>query len=166
LKPNDILIVSVGGNDIALQASCSMMYHIGKLLYLTKDIKKSDSFKYLIDVFKTQVESYINELTVNVTPKKIIICSVYYPSLSGKGWADKMLSLMDYKKNHKKIHSIIRCIYEEATSKIKILFSDVITVPLYNVLDYQDQTDYVARVEPSSTGGYKMAKRFINELNL
>jgi len=48
--------------------------------------------------------------------------------------------------------------FVEATSKINITGTEVIPVPLFNVLDGKIAEDYVARVEPSSQGGRKMAE--------
>lgn len=43
-------------------------------------------------------------------------------------------------------------------SKIQIPGTQVIPVPLFNALDGTQSRDYVARVEPSSIGGRKMAE--------
>jgi hypothetical protein len=43
-------------------------------------------------------------------------------------------------------------------SKIRIKGSQVIPVPLFNVLDGKRSEDYIARVEPSAVGGRKMAE--------
>ena len=43
-------------------------------------------------------------------------------------------------------------------STIRINGSEVIPVPLFNVLDGKRSEDYVARVEPSAIGGRKMAE--------
>ena len=43
-------------------------------------------------------------------------------------------------------------------SRIQIKGSEVIPVPLFNVLDGKCSDDYVARVEPSAIGGEKMAE--------
>lgn len=43
-------------------------------------------------------------------------------------------------------------------STIRVKGSQVIPVPLFNVLDGKRSEDYVARVEPSAIGGRKMAE--------
>jgi hypothetical protein len=43
-------------------------------------------------------------------------------------------------------------------SKIQIPGTQVIPVPFFHALDGKDSRDYVARVEPSSQGGRKMAE--------
>jgi hypothetical protein len=43
-------------------------------------------------------------------------------------------------------------------SKIRITGSQVIPIPLFNVLDGKRSEDYIARVEPSAVGGRKIAE--------
>lgn len=47
-------------------------------------------------------------------------------------------------------------------SKISIPGTTVVPVPLFHVLDGKDPDDYVARVEPSSQGGRKVAEYLLN----
>jgi hypothetical protein len=56
-------------------------------------------------------------------------------------------------------------VFKEAISKIRIQGSTVIPVPLYHVLDGTNTQDYVARVEPSPTGGRKMAEFLLYKMN-
>ena len=167
ITENDVLIVSVGGNDVALKIGIKTIFHLGKLLLLTndKDIKNSGSFLHLVNIFKNQTQPYISKLVKYNNPKLIIISSMYFPCLYGKGWADKTLKLFNYDKNYKKIHHIMKSIYEEATCKIKIKGSKVVTCKLFEVLDYKNKDDYIQRVEPSVTGGSKMAIEYIKIIN-
>ena len=166
INQDDILIVSIGGNDIALKPSMKTMMHLAKLVYYDSDYINSISFKYLVDIFKTHIECYIKALTTRKVPKKIVVCAIYYPCLKGTGWADTTLNLMQYKTRYKDIHKIIRMIYRHATSKIVIPGATIIPCPLYKVLDCNDEQDYIQRVEPSPTGGMKMAEWFCRKLEL
>lgn len=47
-------------------------------------------------------------------------------------------------------------------SKISIPGTEVIPVPLFNALDGKTPNDYVARVEPSSQGGRKVAEYLLD----
>ena len=49
--------------------------------------------------------------------------------------------------------------------KISIQGSEVIPLPLFNVLDGKNTSDYVARVEPSSQGGRKMAEFLLDTMD-
>jgi hypothetical protein len=43
--------------------------------------------------------------------------------------------------------------------------SEVIPVPLFNALDGKNTLDYVARVEPSATGGKKLAEFLLDVID-
>ena len=49
--------------------------------------------------------------------------------------------------------------YAQATMEINIKGTQVIPVPLFEVLDGKREVDYVERVEPSTEGGRKMSEK-------
>lgn len=51
------------------------------------------------------------------------------------------------------------------SSRIKIPGSEVIPVPLFNVLDGKTTSDYIARVEPSAVGGKKLAEYLLDVID-
>jgi len=84
---------------------------------------------------------------------------IYYPDENNTpSWANPALSALGYNSNPEKLQMLIRKVFEEAISKITIEGSEVIPVPLFNVLDGKHSSDYIARVEPSPSGGRKMAE--------
>lgn len=161
---NDTLIVSVGGNDIALAPSFRTIIN---LLLLTKlstvniiknHPKLAPGMGYFIKMFKNKIENYIMRLCSEIKPKRVIVCMIYYPDEKmGNSWADKPLKYLGYNTNPKKLQLIIRKIFEFATSEIKIDGVKIIPFPMFKVLDGKNTNDYVARVEPSSKGGDKLA---------
>eukprot|EP00978_Attheya_sp_CCMP212_P009836 scaffold23438_cov50-Attheya_sp.AAC.2 len=80
-------------------------------------------------------------------------------------WAGPALDLMGYNRNPAKLQLFIRKTFEEATSRIRIPGSEVIPVPLFNVLDGKCSEDYVARVEPSAIGSRKIAEFLLDIVN-
>ena len=50
-------------------------------------------------------------------------------------------------------------------SRIKVPASEVIPIPLFHPLDGTNSSDYVARVEPSATGGRKMAEFLLDAIH-
>jgi hypothetical protein len=118
---------------------------------------------YLIHLFGTRVQLYIEKLTAKTKPKKVLVCMYYYldenPTPS---WAGAALACLGYNSKPSKLQTLIRKAFVEATSKIQIPGCEVIPVPLFNVLDGKTSRDYVARVEPSSEGGRKMAEFFLD----
>jgi hypothetical protein len=51
-------------------------------------------------------------------------------------------------------------------SKIEITGCDIVPIPLFHVLDGRTSTDYIARVEPSSDGGRKMAEYILESIEM
>lgn len=51
-------------------------------------------------------------------------------------------------------------------STIRISGSEVIPIPLFRTLDGTRSEDYIARVEPSASGGRKMAEYMLDVIHL
>lgn len=169
---DDILIVSVGGNDIALKPSVTTIYNMLLLTYInsTETIKKgpdaSWGMKYFVNMFKNDVEKYLLRLLGDKRPKKIIVCMIYYPDKTANGsWADKTLGALNYDSNPEKLQTAIKQIFIHATMKINIPGSEVIPFPMFDVLNGTDTNDYAERVEPSNQGGRKLAEAFASVIN-
>lgn len=90
---------------------------------------------------------------------------IYYPDQASdvRGWAGPALRALGYDRNPAQVQSLIRKAFHEAIGTIQISGRQVIPVPLFQVLDGKNTNDYVARVEPSASGGSKMAE-FILDL--
>lgn len=169
ITDDDILIVSVGGNDIALSPTLNTIWNMVVMMYMNniETIAKGPNatwgMSYFINMFKDGVKNYILKLIGNKRPKKIIVCMIYYPDERVSGsWADKVLKTLGYDTNPQKLQMAIQQIFKHATSKINIDGSEVISFPMYKILDGKTTKDYIDRVEPSSIGGSKLAKAFIN----
>jgi hypothetical protein len=166
LQQNDVLIVSVGGNDIALKPTLCTIASIASLVKFSFDssIENGTAYGmgYLISLFKDGVTHYINQLCRKKKPKLILVCMIYFPHEQASGsWADRLLGMLGYNVNPNRLQLLIRKAFELATSQIVIPDSTVIPVPLFDVLDSRPQSkDYCERVEPSHIGGRKMAKAF------
>jgi hypothetical protein len=187
ITSEDCLIVSVGGNDVALQPSlCTIMNILSLLCCTTNACLESSTcgtsipcddpccgagpgclsnccafppgYGYFLHLFGTRVEAYLKNLTSRQRPKKILICMIYYlDEQTTGGWADTALAALGYNSNPEKLQSLIRRIYEDATKRIKVPGTEVVAVPLFAALDGTHTEDYIQRVEPSARGGEKMA---------
>ncbi len=101
-------------------------------------------------MFGTRIEKYIKALTAKTKPAKILVCWIYFPDEANTpGWAGPALGALGYNRNPAKLQELIRMVFREAISKIRIPGSTVIPVPLFQTLDGKNTRDYVARVEPS-----------------
>jgi hypothetical protein len=191
IQIDDILIVSVGGNDIALSPKPETKRHFENFIINTRlpDDKKSkdDIMKYnqyFNEIFKNKLKLYIEKLCSrdgnNSLPSLIIPCMVYYPclSLTQVGFAEPILSLTGYKTgNHEILQNFIKELYLDSTRYISIMkkqkgMSDenkiniIDPCPLYEVLDSSNEELYLKSAEPSIKGGYLMAIRFVNQIKI
>lgn len=116
-------------------------------------------------MFGLRIQKYIEKICAKTKPKKILVCMIYYPAEEfSPSWSNRALGALRYDKDPSKLQGLIKKIFEEATCNIKINGSQVIPIPLFNVLDGKDGKDYVARVEPSVLGGKKMAEYLLDNI--
>jgi hypothetical protein len=161
MKESDVLIVSIGGNDIALKQSIDIMSHL--VSYLIH--KNEASLKYLIQYFFSGLQDYIKKLTSKNKPSQILILWIYYPDVNPvQSWCNNTLNILGYTKNPKIIQNLIKEIYELCISELKNPITN--TFPMYKILDGNNSDDYVQRVEPSSQGGEKLAIEILKTTQL
>lgn len=167
LQPNDYLVVSVGGNDIAFKPSLMTIVHLANLTLMPNSLLPyNPAFWYFVRMFRDDVTAYLNRLIQRQRPKKILVCMIYFPceDLSQASWANTVLKLSRYNQNPEKLQQVIRSIYQEAVRNIQIEGVEIIPVALFEIMSSKDKTDYVHRVEPSITGGSKMADAFLEHI--
>ena len=188
IREDDILVVSIGGNDIALSPSvctglntfcltrcipsfCLKMgcgapipcddYCAGCCTSSMSNLTAfPPSFGYFLHLFGPRVQDYLKRLTSGPhPPRQVLICCIYYVDEMQTGsWADTVLGYVGYNKDPSQLQLLTRLVFKYATSKISLPNSELTPVPLFTVLDGKDSSDYCERVEPSSQGGAKMAQ--------
>ena len=167
IKAGDVLVVSVGGNDIGLHQSLRTLVSVGVLsrlpVWLIERLP-AWALGNMRDLFGTQLERYVGRLTERTRPRAVIVCMYYYPSLAGSGWPDPVLRALGYEATPQKLQRVIDTLFERVTRRIQVAGVRVVPVALARVLDCTQEGDYVQRVEPSSQGGRKMAARFAHEI--
>lgn len=166
IKDEDILIVSIGGNDVGTKLDTSMMINLVTSLFMydPETIEKNPQkiIPEILKRFQINLKKYIKDIIGQVKPKLIIICGFFFPCFHEQdSWANNMLNLIDYKKNYNKIHSVTKSIYEHGIKSIEFDDIEIKTIPLYEVLDFKDKNDYVARVSASDEGGFKIGRELI-----
>jgi len=168
IRAEDILIVSVGANDIALRPTFATVRHMLKLAWLTPrgflERKSAWGLGYFTNLFKDQIEAYVSRLVEKQKPRAVIACMIYFPLEAGvskqRSWADLPLKALGYNWFPGQLQAAIRAMYELSTKRIKIEGTNVVPCPLFEALDGKREEYYVARVEPSTDGGHKMALQF------
>ena len=169
IRTEDVLIVSVGGNDIAMSPTLSTICHMLLLVWLTPLFCiRNDHLAWLIlrhftSLFKTQTERYIAKLVSKTKPRAVLVCMIYHPleaSAAQSSWADRPLKYLGYDRAPRRLQTAIEKMYELATSRVRVPGVQVVPFPLFGVLDGKEAGDYVERVEPSVEGGQKIAEAF------
>jgi len=168
ITSNDVLIVSVGGNDIAMKPTVSTALYMLLLSWFTPRalLERGWGLGHFVRLFRNGVQEYISKLVAKEKPRAVIVCMIYYPleESTDPSWADLPLKTLGYNSNPGKLQTAIRKMFELATMKIEIPGTEVIPCPLFRVLDSKESSDYVSRVEPSADGGRKMAAEFVELL--
>jgi hypothetical protein len=165
IREQDVLIVSVGANDIALKPSISTMINMLRLAWLTPNSSlqsgRAWAYPHFVHMFEKQVQAYISRMIEVKKPRLVVVCMIYFPLQSDKGsqasWADLPLKALGYDGHPERLQTAIQQMYEKATKQIQIKGTEVVTCPFFQVLDGKTEGDYSQRVEPSTEGGKKMA---------
>ncbi|TVY28553.1 hypothetical protein LHYA1_G001952 [Lachnellula hyalina] len=163
ISANDILIVSIGANDIALKPTFATICHMLRLAWLTpRLLLNSWTLTHFTDLFKTQVQAYVEKLVEKQKPRAVVVCMIYYPLVSlganqQRSWADLPLKLLGYNLWPRQLQTAIGRMYELGTKRVVVEGVRVVPCALYEVLDGKEAGDYEERVEPSVEGGRKMA---------
>ena len=165
IRPQDVLVVSVGANDVALSPTLATMRHMLQLAWLTPraflERGTAWSLSHFTKMFGEKVQTYVSRLVELQKPCAVIVCMIYYPLEAGVGsqtsWADLQLRLLGYNRHAEHLQTAIRKMYDMATKQIQITGTRVVPCALFEVLDGKHEDDYTARVEPSTEGGRKMA---------
>eukprot|EP01006_Ploeotia_vitrea_P045797 TRINITY_DN66970_c9_g1_i3.p1 TRINITY_DN66970_c9_g1~~TRINITY_DN66970_c9_g1_i3.p1 ORF type:complete len:313 (-),score=6.21 TRINITY_DN66970_c9_g1_i3:290-1168(-) len=165
ISANDVLVVSVGGNDIALKPTgwtiwnMLLMVTLNSVARINRGPSAAWGMRYFQRMFRDDVTQYIETLISKQKPAQVLICMIYYPDEKQTGsWADRVLGPLGYNSNPQKLQAAISQIYKHATSEISIEGTTVTPVAFFDVLDGKNTEDYVDRVEPSDSGGFKMAR--------
>jgi hypothetical protein len=171
ITENDILIVSVGGNDIALNPTVRTAFNMAMLVRSPMwmiEQHVAPGFGYFVKLFQSRIAKMIRTIVGKggIYPKEILICMIYYPNpIPGGSWADHTLKLLGYDDHPDKLQLVIRCLFDAISNigfKKLSSHTKVTPFPLFKVLN--EDNDYCQRVEPSVSGGRKMANAFLNHL--
>jgi hypothetical protein len=196
ITSDDILIVSVGGNDVALTTNlftaCSMLSlvccstqsckqhgcgcaipfvgdpcclggsHIG---CVSNVCACPFGVGYFIHLLKTKLELYLSRMIEKTKPRAVAVCMIYFPSEEENGsWADPVLNTLCYNKKPEMVQESIRLMFRLAVKEIRLEGTTVVPVPLFEVMDGKTFEDYCQRVEPSPSGGAKMADMILKNV--
>lgn len=192
IRPEDTLVVSLGGNDVALAPSpCT----VASALVITRCTPKvclrnacgaplpcddpccgcccgclsnllafPAGYGYFLHLYETRLLSYIKRLVSRTKPKRVLVCMIYYPDEKMTGsWADPVLGGIGYNKDPGVLQTLIRSVYLSKRRRLRVPGTEVVHVPLFLPLDGTRSEDYCQRVEPSGgSGGRRMAQQLVD----
>lgn len=166
LQPQDVLIVSVGGNDVVMSPSLWTVVCLCFLVLLPVWTihRWNPFFRHMVHLFGARVRAYIGRVTERTQPSKILVCSIYFPCTRPHpfSWARRVLSWSGYDKNPDHIQGLIRQIHSHVQEENASC--GLTQVALFDALDASNEDHYVARVEPSSEGGRLIAQHLLDEI--
>lgn len=164
IRDGDILVVSCGGNDIALRPTAMTVVSMLTLLLSPRwaiEWGIAPGLSHFVRLFRDSTRRYVETLIGERAPLCVVVCMLYYlDEAPGGSWADAVLQKLGYDRDPGKLQLVMRKIYELGTQQVALAHHptvEVVPVPLYEALDGRDSSDYVQRVEPSAQGGQKMA---------
>lgn len=94
IQPDDVLIVSVGGNDVALAPSCGTIGSAAALVCCTPtrcvlNETAPCGLDHFRELFGAQLQAYVEKLVARRKPRKVVLCMIYFPSERPCGsWAE------------------------------------------------------------------------------
>lgn len=167
IRPCDMLVISIGGNDIALAPSIFTVVAL-VLLMLTPWpllVWFHPGVLYFILMFRYQVQCYAEKLTSVTRPAKIGICMIYnLDEKNTDSWANMALCALCYCCCPSVLQNRINLAFELGIARIKVPGTEVVPIRLADALDGKCSEDYHQRVEPSVIGGQKMARLILHRL--
>lgn len=160
IKEDDILVVSIGGNDVALlPAPCTICAMAG-MLQLPKSCVDNGfvcctvpindyccgcttsllsclgswppCLGYFRHLFGVRVQKYVEKLTSKAKPKKILICMIYYldENANTQSWAGPALGAMGYNRDPSRLQGLIKKTFHEAT-RYEALFTSLFLLRMF-----------------------------------
>ena len=168
LTTEDVLVCSAGGNDVVLAPSVATVAALATLLLTASEagLRNGTAFGMgtVERLFRDDVEAWLARLCARTAPKLVLVLFPYFPHEGGAGWADAALALMGYGTNPQRLQAVMRAVFARATRSVRAPGGTrVVPIALFDVLDAAPASaDYVARVEPSATGGAKIADAILD----
>lgn len=168
MQEQDILVVSIGGNDVAFRPSSTTVASMASLLASPRWLirqHRAPGFHHVVSLFRDETRRLIQKVIAQRKPRYIVVCMCYYPDEAADGsWADRALSLLGYNRDPAKLQLVMREVFAAATCQIRVEGVPVLPLPLYEALDGKNSYDYEQRVEPSVQGGQKIARAVLDRI--
>lgn len=156
----DCVVLSVGGNDIALRPTARTILN---MLLLTRSPRTmianawAPGFGYFVKLFRDKARSILTRAFPDPTtrPAKALVCVLYYPDETpGGSWADYPLSKLGYDADPGKLQLLLRSLFDTIRRDgIQVDGMDVDIIPMFELLDpkvFDPPLHRVHRVAPDT----------------
>lgn len=171
LRSDDVLVVSVGGNDIALRPGFCTVVSILCALAMASTFGTTRSgyalgLGHFVALFGRETAEYVEALVARKRPKLVVVCMLYHldQNPQAESWANWILKMLRYNTKPEILKGFIEYCFSNGTKHIAVEGCTVLPVPLFETLDGSRSEDYVARVEPSVSGGEKLGRVLWNAI--
>mmetsp|Transcript_44811 Transcript_44811/g.74366 ORF Transcript_44811/g.74366 Transcript_44811/m.74366 type:complete len:444 (+) Transcript_44811:232-1563(+) len=173
MQPQDIVVVTLGGNDVALWPSQETISAFVSVILGSSeeqiDAGTAPGMDHIISIFGLQQQRFLEKLVNKTRPRAVVLCMLYYvdKNANASSWAAPTLQFLNYnsQEGQGKLNLLYRKVFELGISKVSLEGVPVVPVALFQAMDGTDTNDYVARVEPSSQGGSKLAKLIVDAMD-
>lgn len=120
VREQDVLIVSCGGNDIALRPTVSTIVAMGALLAMPRALIESlgsspmlyrlvPGLGHFVSLFGATTARFVGRVVERTKPKAVVVCMLYYlDEVPGGSWADGTLRTLGYDTDPSKLQAIMR----------------------------------------------------------
>jgi hypothetical protein len=166
ISARDILVVSVGGNDVALKPTIRTAWNAAKATllnsasYILAHPDKAWGMPHFRRLFCDETQVYVEKLVAKQKPRAICACMIYFPDedSAAPSWSSTTLRLLAYNSHPERLQAFIMAAYECGTKNISVSGTTVVPCALFEVMDGKKSELYVARVEPSEEGGAAISR--------
>ncbi|CAD7951874.1 unnamed protein product [Amoebophrya sp. A120] len=168
LKPHDILLVSVGHNDMAF-------LHVQQAAWVLQEGTTDEKLTQLAvenfsHIYKEDTERYINTVLGDSTCKMVVVCMLYHLDENDEAfsWWEmgfQALGLIGNPENKRRMKVVQHALFEHALKQLQIPNAGkVVPLELSRALDGTNSLMYANRVEPSVLGGEKLADLILDTI--
>lgn len=173
VTPHDIVLVSAGGNDIALAPTVATVVNMGWLAKCSSTSNVREGNAWGLGHFKSLLgddyEKWLNCLLGKQKPMFVVPSMIYFldENQKAESWANTTLGLIGYNDNPTHVQAIISRVFQDCMVQRGIKIPGVRLVEpieLSKALDGKTTSMYVARVEPSASGGLRMAELYAKHI--
>ncbi|MES2217613.1 MAG: SGNH/GDSL hydrolase family protein [Pseudomonadota bacterium] len=160
IKKSQYVIVSVGGNNVR-----EFLMEAGNLEDWLRSDFINDNFEKMLAKLRNEYVEIVHRIRTLNNSARIILMTQYYPSESQHDYKiyqfmQELGEILDFGVSSNNcmtvIHEIMKMIYNNIFERIPT--ENLVVADITSSLNLYDDTNYVCQIEPSGSGGKKIAQ--------